>query len=48
MGKRLFEAAAQPKEFYQMQGSHNEAIFDARKEYSSRINNFLNKYLSPL
>jgi len=46
MGERLFEAAAEPKEFYQMQGTHNEAIFIYRDEYTSRIDNFLNKYLT--
>lgn len=45
LGERLFEAAPQPKEFYQMRGSHNEAIFMNREEYSSRVNNFLSKYL---
>jgi fermentation-respiration switch protein FrsA (DUF1100 family) len=45
MGEKLFAAAAQPKEFYQMQGTHNEAIFAVREEYSSRIDSFLNRYL---
>ena len=44
LGERLFEAAPQPKEFYQMRGSHNEAIFMNKEEYSSRVNNFLSKY----
>jgi len=45
MGKRLFEVAALPKEFYQMRGTHNDAIFTAQDEYISHLNNFLNKYL---
>jgi hypothetical protein len=45
LGERLFEAAPQPKEFYQMRGTHNEAIFMAREEYCSRIDSFLSKYL---
>ena len=45
MGKRLFEAAPQPKEFYQMRGGHNEAVFMAGEEYRIRINNFLSRYL---
>ena len=45
LGERLFEAATQPKEFYQMQGGHNEAIFMAQEEYSVKINDFLSRYL---
>ncbi len=47
MGKKLFESAASPKEFYQMRGTHNEAIFMNRDEYTSNIDKFLSKYLSP-
>jgi len=47
LGKKLFEAALAPKEFYHMRGGHNEAIFMAREEYSVQINNFLSKYLNP-
>ena len=46
LGKKLFEAAPQPKEFYQMRGGHNEAVFMAMEEYSVKINNFLSRYLS--
>jgi fermentation-respiration switch protein FrsA (DUF1100 family) len=45
MGEKLFEAAASPKEFYRMQGTHNEAIFTAGEEYSLRLDSFLSKYL---
>ena len=45
LGRRLFESAPGPKEFYQMQGTHNEAIFMAREEYSLRLDRFLSKYL---
>ena len=48
LGKKLFEAAPPPKEFYEMQGGHNEAFFMAREEYSVKINNFLSKYLSTM
>ena len=48
LGKKLFEAASPLKEFYQMQGGHNEAFFMAREEYIIRINNFLGKYLNPI
>jgi len=45
LGERLFEAASPPKEFYQMRGTHNEALFMAKQEYSLRINEFLTRYL---
>lgn len=46
-GRKLFEAAPEPKEFYQMRGGHNEALLFAREEFSSRIDAFLRKYLTP-
>jgi hypothetical protein len=45
LGKKLFDKAPQPKEFYQMRGSHNEAIFTYREEYRLRLDHFLNEYL---
>ena len=45
LGKKLFEAAAAQKEFYQMRGGHNEAVFMAREEYKARVDDFLSKYL---
>ena len=45
LARRLFEAAPEPKEFYQMHGTHNEAIFISKQEYSLRLNSFLDKYL---
>ncbi|MFC1593230.1 alpha/beta hydrolase [Candidatus Omnitrophota bacterium] len=48
MGLKLYESAAPPKEFYQMGGTHNEAILIERQEYIARIDSFLDKYLSPL
>lgn len=43
LGEELFEAAPQPKEFYQMRGGHNEAIFMAGEEFSARVGAFLGK-----
>ncbi|MGB2662251.1 MAG: alpha/beta hydrolase [Candidatus Omnitrophota bacterium] len=40
-GKKLFDKAAEPKEFYQMKGSHNEGILIYRDEYLQRIDEFL-------
>jgi len=45
LGKKLFEAAAVPKEIYSLRGGHNEAILMAREEFSSKIGSFLKKYL---
>ena len=45
MGQQLFQSAAGPKEFYRLRGGHNDAMFTAQEEYSSRINGFLSKYL---
>jgi len=45
MGKKLFEIASEPKEFYPLQGAHNEAIFMAGEKYRLRLDNFLSKYL---
>jgi len=48
LGQKLFEAAPEPKEFYQMQGGHNEAVFMSGEEYGVEINNFLSKHLTPV
>lgn len=41
MAKKLFEAAAAPKELYQLGGSHNEMMFINRKEFIERLGKFL-------
>ncbi len=43
-GRRLFEAAPEPKEFYPMRGGHNEAVFLAHKDFAARIGKFLREY----
>jgi len=43
-GRRLFEAAPEPKEFYTMRGGHNTAVFLARKDFAAKIDNFLREY----
>lgn len=45
-GEMLFQAAASPKEFYQMRGGHNEAVFLNKEAYRTRIDHFLSKYLN--
>ena len=44
-GRKLFEAAPEPKEFYTMRGGHNEAIFLAREDFVNKIDVFLQKHL---
>ena len=42
-GRKLFEAAPEPKEFYPMRGGHNEALFLAKEEFVNKIDVFLQK-----
>jgi hypothetical protein len=42
-GRKLFEAAPEPKEFYPMRGSHNDAIFQAKGDFVKKIDTFLQK-----
>ena len=44
-GERLFEAAREPKEFYVMQGGHNDAFYIASDECMQRIENFLREWI---
>lgn len=43
-GRKLFEAAPEPKEFYPMRGGHNEAIFQAKEDFVNKIDIFLQKH----
>ncbi len=40
-GKRLFEAANEPKEFVQISGSHNEGFLTSGKRYEDGIESFI-------
>jgi len=44
-GRKLFEAAPEPKEFYPMRGGHNEAVFQAKEDFIKKIDAFLQKHL---
>jgi len=44
-GRRLFDAAPEPKEFYPMRGGHNEAIFLEKEDFVKRIDTFIQKHL---
>ena len=41
MGRRLFEAAAEPKEFYEAAGGHNELVYEEGERYDRRLREFL-------
>lgn len=43
-GRRLFEEAAEPKEFYSIEGGHNEAMLINQQRCLKRIDEFLAKY----
>jgi len=45
-GRKLFETAPEPKEFYSMRAGHNESIFLAREDFVGRIDSFLQKHLN--
>ncbi len=44
MGKKLFEAAAAPKEFLSIDGTHNEAHVTSQEAYMAGMRAFLKKY----
>lgn len=41
MGRRVFEAAAEPKTFYEASGGHNELVYAEGSEYDRRLREFL-------
>ena len=43
-GRKLFSLACEPREFYEMHGGHNDAIFTYESEFCERITGFLSKY----
>jgi len=45
-GRKLFEEAPEPKEFYAMRGGHNEALFLAKEDYVHKIDVFLQKNMN--
>lgn len=46
-GRKLYEAAASPKEFLEIRGSHGEGFLESEKEYREGLNAFLRRYLPP-
>jgi fermentation-respiration switch protein FrsA (DUF1100 family) len=46
--RRVFEAAAEPKELVEMEGSnHNDASLSASPELAETVRDFLRRHLSP-
>ena len=48
LGRKLYEAAAQPKQFIQLTGGHNEAGWPASPAYWSAIERFVASVFNPL
>ena len=44
-GRRLFEAANEPKEFLQITGTHNEGFVISGKYYEDGLGSFISKYV---
>jgi len=44
-GRRIFEAAAEPKEFLELSGSHNVGFFVEPVKYKNKIDSFLRRVL---
>lgn len=47
LGRKLFEAAAEPKQFIETPGGHNEAGFTYSPEYTAQLAAFIDNVLSP-
>jgi fermentation-respiration switch protein FrsA (DUF1100 family) len=43
-GRRLFDAAPEPKEFLEMRGGHNEGLVFTRKEWTAQLASFLDRH----
>jgi len=45
LGRRLFEAAAEPKEFLEISGTHNEGFLTSGTVYTEGLDDFLRRHL---
>ena len=45
-GRRLFEAANEPKEFLEISGTHNEGFLTSGKRYRESLDSFISRHLS--
>jgi len=46
-GQRLFERAAEPKEFLEISGSHNDGFITSGQRYEEGLNTFVSEHLHP-
>ena len=44
-GQMLFEAANEPKQFLEIQGSHNDGFFVSGKQYQDGLDTFISRYV---
>ena len=44
-GRRLFEAAHEPKEFLEIRGTHNDGFITSAKRYEDGLNAFISKHI---
>ena len=44
-GREIFEAAAEPKQFLEMQGGHNDGFIVSGMSYVNELKAFINKSL---
>ena len=47
LGRRLFEAAAEPKRFVRIRGDHNSGFLVSERDYVRAVETFLSEVLSP-
>jgi hypothetical protein len=43
LGKKLFDAAAEPKEFVELRGGHNDAFLNSQDMFITKIDSFINR-----
>lgn len=43
LGKKLFDAAAEPKEFVKIRGGHNDAFLNSQEVFITKIDSFINR-----
>jgi fermentation-respiration switch protein FrsA (DUF1100 family) len=48
MGQTIYQAAPEPKTFFEMGGDHNEGFWISRERYVPALDDFLNSVLGPL
>ena len=44
-GRKIFEAAPEPKKFFEMRGGHNDGFITSGTSYVKALKSFINKYL---